>query len=158
MDCKTVKAIETEIKDAQNYLVWADQHYDKKRYSPSEAEYKYIKRLVDDGQPIVLSKQIRKALNMKDEHQTLDKAIRDDLLEAGLKQSEIAAHLEGQDNANNPLVGQAADDDSDVDSADRRKRKMMLQAKGQKALKCANGQQAPPPEPVKHLSKNEKAR
>ena len=76
---------------------------------------------------------------MKDDHQTLDKAIRDDLLEAGLKQSEIAAHLEGQDNANNPLVAQAADDDSDVDSADRRKRKMMLQAKGQKALKGANG-------------------
>ena len=79
------------------------------------------------------------------------------MLEAGLKQSEIAAHLKGHDNDNNQMA-QVADDDSDVDSADRRKRKMLLQAKGQKTLKSANGQQAPPTEPVKHLSKNEKAR
>ena len=49
MNCKTLSAIETEIKDAQNYLVWADQHYEKRRNSPTEDEYKFIKRLVDDG-------------------------------------------------------------------------------------------------------------
>ena len=51
-------------------------------------------------------------------------------MEAGLKQREVAEALEGaaQGGANGHL--QADDDDSDVDSADRRKRKLLLETKG----------------------------
>ena len=68
--------------------------------------------MVDDGQPVVLTKSIRKALRIKDEQQTLDKAMKEDLIDIGMKQSEIAQHLDGgADGAKNM-------DDSDEDSAD----------------------------------------
>ena len=157
IECKTVNAIETEIKDAQGYLQWADLHYDNRnRNSPSQAEYNYIKRLVDDGQPVVLTKKIRKALKLKDDQQTLDKAMKDDLVEAGVKQSEIVPILEGNDGGNNAANG----DYSDEDSADRRKRKL-LAAKGTKTLNVAGckgkaGQKSQ--QETKSVSKKEKAK
>ena len=54
--------------------------------------------------------------------------MKEDLVEAGVKQSEITPILEGHDGANN-----ANADFSDEDSADRRKR-ILLAAKGTKTL------------------------
>ena len=99
----------------------ADQYYSSRpthgRGSPTKAEYDYIKRLVDDGQPVVLSKKIRKALKIKDDMETIDKAIKEDLKSAGYTKQEIEGH-------------QDIDfDQSEEDSAERRKRKALKEAK-----------------------------
>lgn len=66
---RTVYKIEKEIKEAQTYLSMTNKYYEKLagRGSPTQSEYNYIKRLVDDGEPVVLTKKIRKALKIKDE-------------------------------------------------------------------------------------------
>ena len=75
---KTVHEIETQIKEAQNYLVFAEEYYAKMqgRGSPTKQEYDYIRRMVDDGEPVVLSKKVRKALKIKDEMETLETAMK----------------------------------------------------------------------------------
>ena len=74
----------------------AEQYYSNRptagRHSPTKEEYSFIKRLVDDGQPVVLSKKIRKALKIQDDMQTLDNAIKDDLKAAGYTKEEIEGH------------------------------------------------------------------
>ena len=111
---KTVHKIEKEIKEAQNYLKEVEEFYGRPqgRYSPTKEEYNYIKRMVDDGQPVVLSKQMRKALKMKDEMETLENAMKEDLKDAGYKKDQILKMDE-----------QEADKSSDEDSVERRKRK-----------------------------------
>ena len=90
---KTVYTIEKEIQDAQEYLKLAEQYHTSKpiggRGSPTKAEYDYIKRLVDDGQPVILSKKMKKGLKIKDDMETLDKAMKDDLKAAGYTNEEI---------------------------------------------------------------------
>ena len=78
---KTVHNVEKEIKDAQAYLKEVDDYYARAqgRNSPTKAEYNYIKRMVDDGIPVVLSKSMRKALKIKDEMETLETAMKEDL-------------------------------------------------------------------------------
>lgn len=68
----------------------ADQYYSKQggRGSPTKSEYDYIKRLVDDGEPVVLTKKIRKALKIKDETEDLTKAMNEDLKDAGINEDE----------------------------------------------------------------------
>ena len=71
---KTVDQIEKEIREAQHYLKDAEYYYThvQGRTSPTRSEYDYIQRLVDDGEPVKLSKKMRKALKMKDEYETID--------------------------------------------------------------------------------------
>jgi len=69
--------------------------------------------LVDDGEPVVLSKKIRRALKIKDEHETLEAAITDDLKAVGIKREEVLS----------------TKNESEEDSAERRKRKMLYQGK-----------------------------
>ncbi len=90
---KTVHEIEKEITEAQNILNYADQFYKQPtgRRSPTKAEYDYIKRLVDDGQPVVLTKKMKKALKIKDDTEVFDKAMKEDLKTAGYRAEEIAA-------------------------------------------------------------------
>ena len=52
-------------------------------------DYNYIKRLVEDGQPVVLSKKMKRAIKMKDDLEFFDKAMVEDLKAAGFKESEI---------------------------------------------------------------------
>ena len=141
---KTVFEIEKEIKQAQNYLQMADNFYSKQqsRGSPTKAEYDYIKRLVDDGQPVVLTKQIKKALKIRDDVAIFEKAMKEDLQNAGYKKNEIKRLQEDDEQA--PVE----EDLSDEDSADRRKRKALEQVKGPGAIQ----------EKIKHVTKKEKAR
>ena len=69
----------------------ADQYYAKqaRRDSPTKSEYDYIKRLVDDGEPVILTKKIRKALKIKDDTEQLTKAMNEDLKDAGVNEHEI---------------------------------------------------------------------
>jgi len=71
---KTVYSIENEIKEAQSYLGAANEYYEKlgARNSPTKHDYDYIKRLVEDGQPVVLTKKMKKALKIKDELEPFD--------------------------------------------------------------------------------------
>ena len=48
---KTIDKVDKEIKEAQNYLILAEEYYSRPvgGRSPGKAEYDYIKRLVDDG-------------------------------------------------------------------------------------------------------------
>lgn len=85
---KTVHSIEKDINDARNYLQVANEFYDKQngRNSPSQADFKYLKRMVDDGEPVVLSKGLQKVLKIKDDqNQRFEKAITEDLKAAGFK-------------------------------------------------------------------------
>ena len=115
---KTVANVEKEIKEAQNYLQYADQYYSqaKGRKSPTKAEYDYIRRMVDDGQPIVLTRKMKKALKIKDEMEQIDNAMKEDLKAAGFNNREIKAMTENEI------------DPSDEDSAERRKRKVLKEA------------------------------
>ena len=80
------------------------------RGSPTNSEYDYIKRLVDDGEPVKLTKKVRKALKLKDETEQLDKAMKEDLKAAGYNNKEI-----NDEQANKGYI-------SSDDSADERKR------------------------------------
>ena len=61
---KILSKIELQIKDAQNYLKKANQYYEK---STEEVDdFKYVKRLVEDNQPVVLTKKMRKQLKLAD--------------------------------------------------------------------------------------------
>ena len=115
---KIVTNIEKEIKEAQSFLQQAEQFYKQPqgRWSPSRDEYNYIRRLIDDGEPVVLTKKMRKALQIKEEVQKLDKALREDLKDAGLKKAEIDALNKQEIEA------------SDEDSVERRKRKALKEA------------------------------
>ena len=138
---KTVHKIEEEIKEAQGYLKEVDEYYGRPqgRYSPTKQEYDYIKRMVDDGQPVVLTKKMKKALKIKDEMETLEVAMKEDLKEAGIKKSEIA-QMEEQEI-----------EPSDEDSVERRKRKAIKEAKKAAGLTI-------PKDVIKRVTKKEKAR
>ena len=66
---KTMHQIETELAEAKNYLCAANEFYDKQggRNSPTQQDYNYLKRMVDDGEPVVLSKSLAKTLKIKDD-------------------------------------------------------------------------------------------
>ena len=53
-----------QIKDAQNYLKKANQYYEKS--TEDLDDFKYVKRLVEDNQPVVLTKKMRKQLKLAD--------------------------------------------------------------------------------------------
>ena len=55
---KILTKIEHQIKDAQNYLKKANQYYEKS--TDDVDNFKYVKRLVEDNQPVVLTKKMRK--------------------------------------------------------------------------------------------------
>ena len=95
--------------------------------------------MVDDGQPVVLSKQMRKALRIKDEMETLETAMKEDLKEAGYKKDQIE-EMEEKDV-----------DPSDEDSVERRKRKAIKEAKK------AAGVPIPKTAIPKRITKKEKA-
>ena len=88
---KTVYQIEKEISDAQNCLSAACDFYENqgKSNKMTKHDYNYIKRLVEDGQPVVLSKKMKRAIKMKDDLEFFDKAMVEDLKAAGFKESEI---------------------------------------------------------------------
>ena len=102
------------------------------RGSPTKAEFDFIKRMVDDGQPVVLGKKLKKALKIKDDMDTLDKAMKDDLKSAGYTKEEIDGGVD--------------EDQSEEDSAERRKRKALKEAKGPNYV------------PTKRISKKERTR
>lgn len=94
---------------------------------------------MDDGQPVVLTKQMKKALKIRDEMETLETAMKEDLQIAGFKKTQIA-DMEQQDL-----------DASDEDSVERRKRKAIKEAKK------AAGQPVKDEKPQR-ITKKEKAR
>ena len=61
---KILSKIELQIKNAQNYLKKANQYYEKS--TEDLDDFKYVKRLVEDNQPVVLTKKMRKQLKLAD--------------------------------------------------------------------------------------------
>ena len=61
---KILSKIELQIKDAQNYLKKANQYYEKS--TDDVDNFKYVKRLVEDNQPVVLTKKMRKQLKLSE--------------------------------------------------------------------------------------------
>ena len=139
---KTVYKIEQEIKEAMAYLKDVDEYYARQqsRNSPTREEYDYIRRLVDDGEPVVLTKYMRKALKIKDEMETLEHAMRRDLKDAGYQNGQI-----------NQMEGNELDP-SDEDSVERRKRKAIKEARK------AAGLPTKAEDMPKRVTKKEKAR
>ena len=72
---------------------------------------------MDDGEPVVITKKMRKAMKIKDEMETLETAIKTDLKDAGYQKVQIEK-MEGNEI-----------DASDEDSMERRKRKAIKEAK-----------------------------
>ena len=97
--------------------------------------------MVNDGEPIVLTKKMRKALRIKDETENFTKALKQDLKEAGYKMSEIEA------------MNQEEIDASDEDSVERRKRKAIKEAKKAAGQPIKGDADIP-----KRISKQEKTR
>ena len=148
---KTVDKVEKEIKEAQDYLILAEEYYNRPvgGRSPGKAEYDYIKRLVDDGQPVVLSKQMRKALKMKDDDETFNQAMKDDLKASGYNKDEIQDIVDKQDDKE-----QNYSDHSSIDSADKRKSKLLSQLR----MSNEGGNAGNDVKPKKLVSKKERAR
>ena len=76
---KVLYDVETEIKIAQEKLKESKEAFDAQRRGPNKQNLAFLKKLNDDGACVLVSKQVRKALNIRD---SLDKAIAEDLQEA----------------------------------------------------------------------------
>jgi hypothetical protein len=68
---------------------------------------------VEDGQPVILSKKMKRAIKMKDDLESFNKAMIEDLKAAGFKESEIKLMTE-QDSA-----------DDEENSVERKRRKTL---------------------------------